>query len=837
MLSRGRRAGGSAESSEVDVLFVNGCDLSVPHPTRFRVEHQVEQLALVGVSACVINAWDMTLADEARGKTLLFFRCPVDDTVRAVIDLAHRHGKKVFFDVDNLAIDTSYTDALPVVRDMSDEDKAVFDDDVRRIGETLRLCDGAITTTQALAGELTKYVDEVHVNRNVASSEMTALSAAALLERCEEPPRDYVSLGYFSGSHTHNEDFALIVPVLVEVFSARPTVRLTVTGVSGLPEELESFSSRIDIVPNVDWRELPKLYASVDVNLAPLVDTLFNRAKSENKWTEAALVSVPTVASGAGAFTEVIASGKTGILCDSTEEWVLALLSLVDDPALRRRTGEAAHALVGKLWTTDRTGYLLAHWLVNRELTIESIRSACESDSKPVDTYLSACGIKMPSLEFDVAPWEGRMLSERTEGLLAAHRAGRRCAAFIYEMTSGDTPTFRYFGHNVHETLAHSDRWYAEYFFVSEIALLDEVFDAAEEVVLVRMRTRPDVRALVARLHAAGKPVAYLIDDDAAGVECAPRIVRAMGVTDDDAFGRSFWYGACDRFGRTAAMCDTLIAPTDYLARRLSKQFGKPCEVIHSTLNDEQIEISGLVVDSAADYKARTHPFTVAYFSGTQSHSEDFALVSDILCAFVNAHEDARLLLVGRLGLTEDVFRLYLAGRVVLLPAVDYVTLQVIQSSADVVLAPLVEDAFTNCKSALKVFEAGVVGTVSIASPTFAYQEAIVNGETGFVCRTPDEWTTALERLVHERGLSLDMGKRARSYAVEHYYGNMPMHEAESALGAVAERSIATAELEASPDRAMDEANACGLSWDDQLQINPVYGAALGFPPIDDNRR
>jgi len=84
--------------------------------------------------------------------------------------------------------------------------------------------------------------------------------------------------------------------------------------VSGLPEELESFSSRIDIVPNVDWRELPKLYASVDVNLAPLVDTLFNRAKSENKWTEAALVSVPTVASGAGAFTEVIASGKTGIL-------------------------------------------------------------------------------------------------------------------------------------------------------------------------------------------------------------------------------------------------------------------------------------------------------------------------------------------------------------------------------------------------------------------------------------------------------------------------------------------------------------------------------------------
>lgn len=837
VLSRGHRADESAKAPEADVLFINGCDPFVSHHTRFRVGHQVEQLARVGVSTHVINVWDMTLADEARGKVLLFFRCPVDSTVREIIALAHGHGKKVYFDIDDLVIDTSYTDDLPVVRDMSYEDKAVFDDGVRRIGETLRLCDGAITTTRALAGELTKYVDMVRINRNVASSEMVTLSAAACLVRQDEPPRDYVSLGYFSGSLTHNEDFALIVPALAEVFSARPMVRLTVTGVSGLPEELKPFSSRIDLVPNVDWRELPKLYASIDVNLAPLVDTLFNRAKSENKWMEAALVEVPTVASDVGAFAEVITSGKTGILCDSTEEWVSALLSLVDDSALRRRIGETARALVGKLWVTDKTGYPLAHWLTNREFTIESIRGACESDAKPVDTYLSACGIELPSLELDAAPWECRRLSERADGLLAAHRAGHRCAAFIYEMTSGDTPTFRYFGHNVHETLAQSDCWYAEYFFVSEIALLNEVFDAAEEVVLVRMRTRPDVQTLVAHLHAIGKPVAYLIDDDAAGVECAPRIVRAMGVTDDDAFGQSFWYGVCDRFGRTAATCDTLIAPTDYLARRLSGRFDKPCEVIHSTLNDEQVEISNLVVDSAAAYKACAHPFTIAYFSGTQSHSEDFALVSDMLCTFVDAHEDARLLLVGRLDLPEDVFRLYLKGKVILLPPVDYMTLQSIQSSADVILAPLVVDAFTNCKSALKVFEAGAVGTASIASPTFAYQEAIINGETGFVCASPDEWAAALERLAHEQGLSLAMGRRARSYAIEHYYGNMPRHEAESVLDVATRRGAAAVELEMSPDRAMEEANACGLNWDDQFQINPVYGAALGFPPIDDNRR
>ena len=33
-----------------DVLFINGCDYSVPHPIRYRVDHQIQQLEADGVS-------------------------------------------------------------------------------------------------------------------------------------------------------------------------------------------------------------------------------------------------------------------------------------------------------------------------------------------------------------------------------------------------------------------------------------------------------------------------------------------------------------------------------------------------------------------------------------------------------------------------------------------------------------------------------------------------------------------------------------------------------------------------------------------------------------------
>jgi len=41
---------------------------------------------------------------------------------------------------------------------------------------------------------------------------------------------------------------------------------------------------------------LPELKVSIDINIALIEDTIFNEAKRENKWVEAALVKVPIIA-------------------------------------------------------------------------------------------------------------------------------------------------------------------------------------------------------------------------------------------------------------------------------------------------------------------------------------------------------------------------------------------------------------------------------------------------------------------------------------------------------------------------------------------------------------
>lgn len=344
-----------------DVLFVNGCDPNlVPHPYRYRVLHQMEQLNagyLESEEVFYINLNPVIIRDF---RVIIFYRCPWTEQVEKAIELAKSLNKKVLFDIDDLVIDTSYTDLIPYVKSLSKSDKAIYDDGVIRMGKTLRLCEGAITTTEALATELKKFVPSVYINRNVASEEMWQLSQAALEKRILKTKSEDIVIGYFSGSITHNADFDLVKPALIKLLAEFKNVRLLLLGELDLPSDLKNFANKIIKKPFTDWKNLPELISNVDINIAPIEESIFNDAKSENKWVEAALVKVPTVASNFGAFKQVIKHGETGLLCSTTDEWYSELKKLIVNEQLRNKIAENAFKIAKQKYNTILTGYKLA---------------------------------------------------------------------------------------------------------------------------------------------------------------------------------------------------------------------------------------------------------------------------------------------------------------------------------------------------------------------------------------------------------------------------------------------------------------------------------------------
>ena len=343
-----------------DVLFINGCGEELPHPTRYRVTHQREQLEYYGMTSSEVFFKHLSLDMVRLYRTFVFFRCPYTEEINEFILKARELNKKVFYDVDDLVIDTEYTDQIPYLDTMSMEERKAYDDNVRNMGKLLKMCDAAITSTTHLQIELKKFVPEVLINRNTASEEMGCLSEKALRLK---KSKSTVDIGYFSGSITHNDDFEMILPVIIEVMTSYQEVRLHLVGELDLPPELLEFQNRIIIHPFVDWKKLPELIAEVDINLAPLTDTLFNKAKSENKWVEAALVKVPTIASDLGAFKEKIVNGKTGILCTDVDEWKNALITLIENSDKRKEIAEAAYQYCKQYCMTYKKGFELVDFL------------------------------------------------------------------------------------------------------------------------------------------------------------------------------------------------------------------------------------------------------------------------------------------------------------------------------------------------------------------------------------------------------------------------------------------------------------------------------------------
>ena len=354
-----------------DILFISGCNEQLPHPHRYRVVHQMEQLEAGGYTCDTVYFQELKPWMVRCYGAFVIFRCPMTDTLREFATMAKQMNKPLWYDVDDLVIDTKYTDQIPFLDRMQPEERQAYDQNVRNMGELLSLCDAAVTTTAALAEELKQYVPEVLINRNCASDEMLLLSEAVLKEKQKKNEADgtakKVRLGYFSGSATHLDDIEMIVPVLKQLLGKNPNLELLIVGILELPVELKLFASQIQMEGFVDYQKLPERIASVDINLAPLTDTIFNRAKSENKWVEAALVQTVTAASNLGAFAEMVQDGEDGVLCRDEAEWLEKLQWLIDDEPARkaiagRAYGRCSRECVTIFHATGICEWVERHW-------------------------------------------------------------------------------------------------------------------------------------------------------------------------------------------------------------------------------------------------------------------------------------------------------------------------------------------------------------------------------------------------------------------------------------------------------------------------------------------
>jgi glycosyltransferase involved in cell wall biosynthesis len=340
--------------------------------TSYRCDHQAEELTYVGMSADVVRSTDVDLVAAAHHyDTVVLNRVQWADDVARFVDAARRGETCVVFDTDDLIFERDlYLRFAAFAQGASDSVRKTWSDRIERYRKTLEACDRATVSTDPLAAYANRRVSRVDVVYNAVSSHLVRAADEALADRSYAEKvadgRD-VTIGYLSGSASHDRDFLEAADAVLAVLEHYPHVRFLVVGFLELDPRFDRFGSRITHIPKQPFHALLKLTARVDISLAPLErDNPFNECKSCVKYLEAGLVGVPTLASARPDFVRVIDNGRNGMLADRPSEWQEALRQLVESRELRLSIGRLAAEDVRANHTTQARATLLQRALEGR---------------------------------------------------------------------------------------------------------------------------------------------------------------------------------------------------------------------------------------------------------------------------------------------------------------------------------------------------------------------------------------------------------------------------------------------------------------------------------------
>ncbi len=382
-----------------------------------------------------------------------------------------------------------------------------------------------------------------------------------------------------------------------------------------------------------------------------------------------------------------------------------------------------------------------------------------------------------------VDPWD-RSFSSRYQDFM---KEERRVAYYAHEPNAS---TFRYRCYGTSQSINdHLPGISSSYFWKEDGAKLLDVAKEADVLILGRTTYTWELAQLVTVAREWGSRVLFDVDDLVVDPSRVLELVQGLDLlanSSDDYSERVWddWFAYTGRERAALELTEGVVTTNKYLSDRIAETSHLPVAVVPNFMCNEQLWYSRDLrnMREAQDPGAETQTLHLGYFSGTPSHSKDFALVTPALAAVMKTRPHVRLRIVGFVDIggteLEEV-----SERVDYHPLTDFMNLQRLIASTQINIAPLQDTVFHNCKSELKYFDAAAVMTPTLASPTFTMRQAIRNGENGLLVKDAD-WKQALTEVLDDyAGLGRRMGRAASNHALATYTGAQQASAIARALG------------------------------------------------------
>ncbi len=293
-----------------------------------------------------------------------------------------------------------------------------------------------------------------------------------------------------------------------------------------------------------------------------------------------------------------------------------------------------------------------------------------------------------------------------------------------------------------------------EYAHFQDIPRATRIMQHATHLMEYRLQSCPSAEMIRYEARRLRLPVLYDLDDPLFSVS-AYETYRNMDALDPKM--KAHFVSEAPKYLSMMNGADILSVSTPGMARHAALYTERPVFVRRNFADAETLTAGDTAMCDAA---GQDNLFRVAFASGSQGHEVDLAEIIETLSEFVIADPDRRLVLIGHFDLS--YLPEGLEDQTEVIKFADYARYLAALEQADCAVMPLCDDAFNQCKSAVRVLDAAAVGVPAIVGPVGDLAQVVRHNVTGFIAETQEDWMTALNTLAADPAAARQMGAMAR---------------------------------------------------------------------------
>lgn len=307
------------------------------------------------------------------------------------------------------------------------------------------------------------------------------------------------------------------------------------------------------------------------------------------------------------------------------------------------------------------------------------------------------------------------------------------------------------------------------------------------DIVLIPRPQSVEWLDFVTAVRRAGKVVVADYDDDPFDVNPYNPYYRFSGIKEfevvwpNDGYREWLWKdGMKDEKGQVFFDIEANIHRRDMCRATFGKSDLVTCTTkqlqdVFSKVNKNTVVLPNFInLDTYPPGKMMPNDKVRIGWQGGVSHFEDLEMLLPIITKTSKKH-DIDFCYFGdyRLGKMFEQVRGYRHEQWV---PIDVYPYKLKLMNFDIGLAPLVDNSFNRCKSAIKYFEYSAVGTPTIASNIPPYSEVITNMVDGILVNSEEEWSEAITMLIDNQQLRKKLADRAYENVRENYSIDKNIH-------------------------------------------------------------